>query len=273
MTTTEYLKAATVISTEAGVLDSLHAYLVQEVSRICRTCNLFRLFDGKLGKVIEIGPFFAYTPFMLQGGADSYVVIEGDDPAVYPLRPLYEKRGIDLRLLDLFDVFGGVFDAPAQLPFNEGEFDTVICWETMEHFNFNPVKFVRELHRILKPGGIACITVPNKASLERHVALLTGYRDEASIDAYFRFEDYLSNGRRRFLGFHWREYSCRELALLFQKAGFEVRKATTFVEFQTRECPTLFRRVVRGIVRGATAVLPRCGTNVLLEAAKAPPTI
>jgi SAM-dependent methyltransferase len=44
----------------------------------------------------------------------------------------------------------------------------------MEHFNFNPVKFVREFRRVLKPGGKAYINVPNNASFQNLVSLIFG---------------------------------------------------------------------------------------------------
>ena len=57
---------------------------------------------------------------------------------------------------------------------------TILCWETMEHFNFNPVKFVRELHRVLKPGARgASMTVPNNAFWQHIFTLLSGRGEKA----------------------------------------------------------------------------------------------
>ncbi|MEB2308207.1 MAG: methyltransferase domain-containing protein [Candidatus Brocadiaceae bacterium] len=44
-------------------------------------------------------------------------------------------------------------------PFQDNEFDSVIANEVFEHV-FNSDNFLREIHRVLKPGGILLITVP-----------------------------------------------------------------------------------------------------------------
>ncbi|OQZ04333.1 MAG: methylase [Candidatus Brocadia sp. UTAMX1] len=44
-------------------------------------------------------------------------------------------------------------------PFQDNEFDSVITNEVFEHV-FNPDNFLREIYRVLKPGGILLITVP-----------------------------------------------------------------------------------------------------------------
>ncbi|MBD3165168.1 methyltransferase domain-containing protein, partial [bacterium] len=47
------------------------------------------------------------------------------------------------------------------LPFRDASFDAVISFEVLEHV-VSPVRTMRELHRILKPGGTVLISVPNK---------------------------------------------------------------------------------------------------------------
>lgn len=48
-----------------------------------------------------------------------------------------------------------------QLPFEENSFDYVISSDVIEHTS-DPYGAVRELIRVLKPGGKLCITVPNR---------------------------------------------------------------------------------------------------------------
>jgi len=167
MNFTQFFAEGKNLSTEAKVLDTLHGYFTQHAVRLHATCEQFGLFSGNLGDVLELGPFFGYVPFFLRKNASSYTILEGDDPAVYPLIPVYKQHSIAFAFADFFDLFGPVHSASHRLPFPDDSFDTILCWETMEHFNFNPVTFVRELRRILKPGGKVCITVPNKASFGR----------------------------------------------------------------------------------------------------------
>jgi SAM-dependent methyltransferase len=269
LTEQEFAEQGLVLSREANVLSNLHSYFVTHCSRLYLTCRRFDLFDRSLGSVLEIGPFYGYTPFILRPRSTSYDVLEGDDPVAYPLKPLYEKRHIKAQFVDLFETFGPTHTAPHTLSFADNSFDTILCWETMEHFNFNPVKFLRELKRVLRPGGRACITVPNKVSFQNLVSFMLGRSENHLIDSYFVFEDYISQGKKAFYGFHWREYSASELRRLFDRAGFQVRRCSTFVAFQNPAKPSLLRRAVRAAIAVACKFLPRFGTHVYLEAEKA----
>lgn len=243
-------------------------YFRQHASRLHHACEAFRLFDARLGEVLEIGPFYGCTPFLLRPRSSSYTVLEGPDPAVQPLESLYSETGIRMLYADFFEVFGPTRTAPHRLDFPDAQFDTVLCWETMEHFNFNPVKFVRELRRVLKPGGRACITVPNKASFQSLAGLLSGRGEDQLIRNYFQFEDYVSDGKTAFYGFHWREYSPRELGALFAGAGFHVEECRSFTAFQDHGRTGLVRRLARAGNRIAVRLFPRHGTHVMLSARK-----
>ena len=57
------------------------------------------------------------------------------------------------------------------LPFEDNSFDLISCNHVLEHI-FNTESVVRELCRVLKPGGLAVISVPNIATWPNRVALL-----------------------------------------------------------------------------------------------------
>ena len=263
-------KTAREFSSEAGVSSTFHDYFLMHRERLYASAQVFGLWtQQRLGDVLEIGPFYGYIPFFLRERASSYTVLEGDDPAVYPLRPLYEKRGIDLKLVDLFDTFGPTKDAAHTLALPDASLDTILCWETMEHFNFNPVKFVRDLYRLLRPGGRVCITVPNRASLQSLIGFVFGRGERRLIEGYFTFEDYVSNGKKCFYGFHWREYTPPEIASLFSKAGFQVEECGTLFVYQDDPATSSpLKSMVRSCLRIAAPVMPRYGTTVYLVATK-----
>jgi SAM-dependent methyltransferase len=267
MTFEQFMVRGEELSKEAKVQETLHKYFCSHAARLFRAYELFGLFST-LGDVLEIGPFFGYTPFMLRKHSSSYTVLEGDDPAAYPLEPLYQRYSIALSYVDFFELFGPTASATHKLPFSDSSFDTILCWETMEHFNFNPVKFVRELHRVLKPGGRACITVPNKASFQSLVALSTGRREKGLLDDYFTFENYQSKSKTAFYGFHWREYTPPELSHLFNRAGFKVQACSSFTAFRDEGPVGLGRKLARTLSLAGTSLFPRYGTNVYLIAIK-----
>jgi 2-polyprenyl-3-methyl-5-hydroxy-6-metoxy-1,4-benzoquinol methylase len=85
-----------------------------------------------------------------------------------------------------FDAIGADIDASAAgrlgknfveanldrtLPWPDQTFDAVISTEGIEHLE-NHYSFLREIHRILKPGGTLVITTPNIAALRSRVRFL-----------------------------------------------------------------------------------------------------
>jgi SAM-dependent methyltransferase len=47
----------------------------------------------------------------------------------------------------------------AQLPFPAATFDSVLCTQVLEHVP-EPITVLREIARVLRPGGVALVTVP-----------------------------------------------------------------------------------------------------------------
>lgn len=58
------------------------------------------------------------------------------------------------------------------LPYTDNRFSLVTCAETIEHLE-RYREAIREIHRILKPGGVAIITTPNVLNLRSRLRYLT----------------------------------------------------------------------------------------------------
>jgi len=59
------------------------------------------------------------------------------------------------------------------LPFRDGAFDRVYCSEVLEHV-LDPESVIREMRRVLAPGGIAVISVPNEALINHIKRIVFG---------------------------------------------------------------------------------------------------
>lgn len=82
---------------------------------------------------------------------------------------------------DMYGAKPDVFADGAQLPFADQTFTTVFCLEVLEHVP-RPVQVMEEIARVLKPGGLAYISVPFLYPLH---------------DAPHDFQRYTSYGLRR----------------------------------------------------------------------------
>jgi SAM-dependent methyltransferase len=114
-------------------------------------------------------------------------------------------------------------------PFADGAFDVVLFCEVLEHLLDDPLWPLREIKRILRPGGILVVTTPNVARLENVARLLAG---ENIHDPYSAYGSY---------GRHNREYTLQELRLLLEHAGFVVNAAYSADVHENRT--NLFYRV------------------------------
>jgi SAM-dependent methyltransferase len=85
------------------------------------------------------------------------------------------------------------FDLNERLPFPDGSFDLVMAIEILEHLE-SPRAFLREIFRLVKPGGLAVVTTPNITSLPSRVLFLaTGWFD-LFVPTRKRLEDPLDAG-------------------------------------------------------------------------------
>ncbi len=72
-------------------------------------------------------------------------------------------------------------DLNSKLPFGDSSFATVTAVEVVEHLE-NPRAFLREAHRVLRPGGAIAVTTPNNESLTSLLSLAVRGRYSAFAD-------------------------------------------------------------------------------------------
>lgn len=111
-----------------------------------------------------------------------------------------------------------LFDAEKdRFPYGDGYFSTVLCCELVEHLTADPMHMMAEINRILRPGGNLVLTTPNIGSLRAIAAILSGHHP-GFFPAYIRPRAEGEEPEAR----HNREYTAREIVLLFHYAGFEM---------------------------------------------------
>ncbi|MHB1952054.1 MAG: class I SAM-dependent methyltransferase [Acidiferrobacteraceae bacterium] len=107
------------------------------------------------------------------------------------------------------------------LPYPDAYFDGVTCCQVLEHFSHSHLPAVREMRRVLKPGGLLEIDVPNVACFRNRWRLIRGknitwdYREH-----YLHAEPVLERGHSFYPVRHNREFTAAELKLLLREAGF-----------------------------------------------------
>jgi SAM-dependent methyltransferase len=176
-----------------------------------------RLLDFGCGNATTVAPH-------LQELSGTYVGVDVSEVAVESAR----KRGLDARRIEPGE----------ELPFPDGHFGTVVCFEVLEHL-VEPRRAAQELFRVLRPGGFLVVSVPNVAYWVRRLehALLgrwNPYGDPLSVEQPWRDP-------------HLRFFTIRALERFLSAAGYS--------DMQIRGC--------NGAVLAELPLLHRLGSGKL----------
>ncbi len=143
------------------------------------------------GRLLDVG--CATGSFLVAARQDGYADVTGIDIAE-PSVHFAQEMGLNAVHGDFSRE---VFDA--------GSFDVVTMWATLEHLP-SPSRFVEEAFRILKPGGVLAVSVPNYRSLSTR----------------------LLGPKYRYIGLaHLNYFSAQTLKLLLARVGFETLRTET----------------------------------------------
>lgn len=144
-------------------------------------------------RLLEIGPGFGtFAALAKESGAfDAVTVIERTPEMVAACR----AKGLDVVEASLEDVGTG----------HEASADVAVCFEVIEHV-FDPIDFVRRVHRLLRPGGLFVFTCPNGQGFDTMML-------EAASPAVDTE--------------HVNLFNTRSIAVLLERAGFAVQAVET----------------------------------------------
>ena len=113
-------------------------------------------------KLLDIGCWDGYImqQVLKSKRARSTTGIDNSKPAIAACR----KKKLDAYWVKTVD---------EKMPFKKNEFDAVLAGEIIEHL-YDVNTFLKEINRVLKPGGQLIITTPNFASLGSRLSVLLG---------------------------------------------------------------------------------------------------
>lgn len=195
--------------------DEMKAYGTHDFKRFVYTWGLVKDIQGRC---LELGANPYFTTIMLDCFTDLDLSLANYfgpcENGVYTQNVVYkniEDRKIFKKKFD-FQHFNIEED---DFPYEDTKFNVVIFAEIIEHLQNDPCKVLREIKRVLKPGGYLVLTTPNVARLENVARIING------ANIYDPYSGYGPYGR------HNREYNCHELAKLLEHEGFEVEMLFT----------------------------------------------
>lgn len=118
--------------------------------------------------------------------------------------PLLRERGVEVHPRDFWPA--------ATLPLDDASVEVVTLLDVVEHLPGSPLPLLREIHRVLRPGGALLLSGPNAAKLTSRLKLLAGRHPHIPFEAWLHGPYYS----------HYREYTPREYAGMLEAAGFSV---------------------------------------------------
>src|SRR3954447_4335753 len=120
-----------------------------EAEHLARYWWAGRMACGK--RVLDAGCGTAYgSEILSEAGADEVVGIDIDADLIADAKDAVS---------DAVSLFAG--DA-CDLPFANGSFDLIVCFEVIEHVD-NPGAILDELRRVVRPDGVVAVSSPNRA--------------------------------------------------------------------------------------------------------------
>lgn len=174
-----------------------------------------RLTNEKLFALVRADALAGRRIVDVGAGEGYFTALVGEHLKAHGVAP-----GTVLRACDLFpeqfrygDVACDRVDVGMRLPYPDGTFDVACSIEVIEHLE-DQFHFVRELHRIVRPGGRVLLTTPNLLNINSRLRFLrAGFWllfDPLPLDSHNPVH----------LAGHIHPISFYYLAYLFHRAGF-----------------------------------------------------
>jgi SAM-dependent methyltransferase len=179
-------------------------YLNRDMGR-CKTTLSFMpatAADAPL-KVLEVGSFPGVMSIVIKKSGYDLDCVDLNPERMQGLAEAHELR------LEKCDI------EVENLPYPDNTHDVVIFTEVLEHLRVNPLHALKELKRVLKPGGTLVLTVPNISPAHRLKFLFGVDYQGDPVHEFGKLEQLGHMG-------HIRVYSEAEVRGMVEHAGFKV---------------------------------------------------
>lgn len=147
-------------------------------------------------------------------------------------------------------------DVTQRLPFDDATFECVVAGEIIEHVP-DPDSFLREIRRVLVPGGILVVSTPNMVSWANRVLVPLGVQplgtETSSEVALGRRHRVLGQGNQ--VQGHLKVFTFRALSEILERYGFTVRQREGVPAFFPKPIDRFDRFVSRHALPVASGLL------------------
>ncbi len=118
-------------------------------------------------------------------------------------------------------------------PFDGDRFSLVLFCDVFEHLRINPVNTLREIHRVLRPGGQMILTTNNMNYISNRLSLLFGRKYDNPYRAFEKLEELGHMG-------HIRQYNLQQVEVFLKNCGFAVSHVDYQMFRKMKKAPQAF---------------------------------
>jgi SAM-dependent methyltransferase len=183
--------------------DGSWEYFRAHANRLVATFDRLRTGLDRGGAILDLGAWPGHLAFCLRELGYDVRGVDLDPGRISP----FIRENVPIDRCDV---------ETERLPFEDETFQHLFFLEMIEHLRINPLYSLREMNRVLKPGGHLYLTTPNVFALHHRIGGLLGRETIESPYRLFRKLELLGHCG------HIRLYSASEVKEILENTGFAV---------------------------------------------------